>query len=722
MAAERPKMRSRAERGNEDTPTIERSMRRLIFLLLPCTALAAPADRPDVVVAAFEADDYAGWTATGTAFGKGPARGTLPGQMHVEGFEGHGLVNSFIGGDDATGTLTSPPFTLNRRHLNFLIGGGKYPGETCLDLLVEGSVVRTATGPNDKPGGSERLDWASWDVAEFEGKEAVLRIVDGRKGGWGHINVDQIVQSDRPRGVVPAARDLVVDARYLHLPVANDAPIRRVRLTTEGRTVDEFDIKLAEHHPDFRVFRDMTRQHGRRLRVETSLPSGSKALDGIEIADDIPDAASLYHEKDRPQFHFTARRGWLNDPNGLVYVDGKYHLYFQHNPYGWDWGNMHWGHAVSPDLVHWTELGEALTPRAYGDWCFSGSAVVDVENTSRFGEGGRPPLVLAYTSTGRGECIAFSNDRGRSWREFADNPVVKHEGRDPRLLWHAPTKRWVMAVYDETGGQRVIAFYTSPDLKAWTFASKIDGFFECPDLFELPVDGVPNRKLWVLYAADGQYVLGQFDGREFRPEGGKHRLWYGNFYAAQTFSDAPGVRRIQIGWAQGITFPGMPFNQQMTVPCDLMLRETSEGVRMCALPSTELATLRSEHHSWRGLEPGVDPLSDLEGDLWEIRAKVEVGGTGRVEIDVRGVPIVYDAAARTLSAGKVTAPLTLGNGSIQLHVLVDRQSVEVFGDWGRVAISLGVPASAGVRPLALKLGPGVRSGSLDVSKWRSSWR
>ncbi|HEY2156386.1 MAG TPA: 2,6-beta-D-fructofuranosidase, partial [Isosphaeraceae bacterium] len=250
-------------------------------MLCPIAPPATAVDRPDIVVSDFEADDYAGWTATGTAFGKGQARGALPGQMHVEGFEGHGLVNSFVGGDDATGTLTSPPFRIERRHLNFLIGGGKYPGETCVDLLVEGSVVRTATGPNDRPGGSERLDWASWDVAELEGKEAVLRVVDARKGGWGHINVDQIVQGDRPRGVVPAARDLVVDGRYLLLPVANAAPTRRVRLTTEGRTVDEFDIKLAEGRPDFRAFRDVTPQHGMRLRVEAPLPRGSKAFDGL---------------------------------------------------------------------------------------------------------------------------------------------------------------------------------------------------------------------------------------------------------------------------------------------------------------------------------------------------------------------------------------------------------------------------------------------------------
>src|SRR6202789_961610 len=223
------------------------------------------------------------------------------------------------------------------------------------------------------------------------------------------------------------------------------------------------------------------------------------------MAGEVPESGRLYAEARRTQFHFTSRRGWLNDPNGLVYFEGEYHLFYQHNPYGWDWGNMHWGHAVSPDLVHWTELPIALYPREYGDWCFSGSAVVDRHNTSGFGSANAPPLVAAFTSTGRGECIIFSKDRGRTWTEYEGNPVVRHAGRDPRLLWHEPTKRWVMAVYDETAGARSIVFHSSPDLKKWSFESRIDGFFECPELFELEVSGDDaRRRLWVLYAADGE--------------------------------------------------------------------------------------------------------------------------------------------------------------------------------------------------------------------------
>ena len=161
--------------------------------------------------------------------------------------------------------------------------------------------------------------------------------------------------------------------------------------------------------------------------MKTVLPADSKALDCPEDWPmTMPDAEKLYREKHRPLFHFTSRFGWLNDPNGLVYHDGEWHLFYQHNPFGVNWGNMHWGHAVSPDLVHWKELGIGLYPKRYGDWAFSGSAVVDKGNTSGWGTKEKPPLVLAYTSTGRGECIAYSTDKGRTWTEYDQNPVVKH--------------------------------------------------------------------------------------------------------------------------------------------------------------------------------------------------------------------------------------------------------------------------------------------------------
>jgi fructan beta-fructosidase len=696
-----------------------------IALLIGLPAGADAGERGDILLADFEGDTYGEWKTTGDAFGKGPARGTLPDQMPVTGYRGKGLVNSYHGGDKSTGTLTSPLFTIERPYLNFLIGGGAHPGQTCMNLLVDGKVVRTATGPNDRPGGSERLDWHTWDVSEFAGKRAVLQIVDNHTGGWGHINVDHIVLSDREWADKPAQRELLVSKRYLHLPVKNGAPKRRMRYLVDGATVREFEIELAGGPADSLVFDDLRAFKGQRLIVAVdALPADSKALASLRQEDDVPSAAEMYREKHRPRFHFTSRRGWLNDPNGLVYCDGEYHLYYQHNPYGWDWGNMHWGHAVSKDLVHWRELPIALYPRRFGDWAFSGSAVVDAGNTSGLRRGDGPLLVAAYTSTGRGECILFSNDRGRTWSEYEGNPVVKHQGRDPRLLLHARSKSWVMAVYDEQEGQRWIAFYTSADLKTWRYQSRIADFFECPDLFELPIEGEPGQTKWVLYAADGKYLIGEFDGRSFRKESGKHQLWHGRFYAAQTFSDTPDSRRIQIGWAQGITFPGMPFNQQMTVPCQLTLRKTSDGPRLFAEPVREIDKLRRKKHAWSEtvLKPGDNPLADLRGDLFDIRADLEIKDGMSFEFQLRGVPVVYDVKRRTLTCKDVTAPLEPSDGRVRLRLLVDRGSIEIFGGDGRVALSVGAILPEENRSLGL-LTRGGRTGihALEVYELNSAW-
>ena len=431
-----------------------RSLSVLITLL--AANIAAAADRADIVVADFEGDAYPqGWTTTGTAFGKGPAKGALPGQMAVSGFQGKGLVNSFLGGDDATGTLTSSEFKLERNYLNFLVGGGKNEGKTCINLLVGGKVVRTATGPNDKAGGTESLDWHTWDLADLAGKTATIQIVDEQKGGWGHINVDHIVQSDTKKQAEPLRDEFTIASRYLHLPVKTGAPMRRMKFIVGKDIVREFDIELdLSKDPQVWAFADVEAFKGKKLIVEVMLPGDENRSPAFAESDDVPEGEKVYREKHRPLFHYTSRFGWLNDPNGLVYHDKEWHLFYQHNPFGVNWGNMHWGHAVSPDLVRWKELGIGLYPKKYGDMAFSGSAVVDKGNTSSWGTKEKPPLVLAFTSTARGECIAYSNDSGRTWTEYDKNPVLKHVGRDPKLVWYEKGNHWVMAVYDEFQGKQ----------------------------------------------------------------------------------------------------------------------------------------------------------------------------------------------------------------------------------------------------------------------------
>ncbi len=547
-------------------------------------------------------------------------------------------------------------------------------------------------------------------------------------GEPGGVGVGSILMGVKAREALPAQRETLIGQKYLHLPVKNGAPKRRMRFVVGGLTAREFEIELADAQPDLWVFSDVSAFKGQPMKIEVDgVSSDSKGLTLIIQADDVPDAAQLYREKYRPQFHFSSRRGWNNDPNGLVYYRGEYHLFYQHNPYGREWGNMHWGHAVSAHLVHWTELPIALYPRQFGDWCFSGSAVVDRDNTAGFKTGDEDVIVAAYTSTGRGECIAYSNDRGRTFTDYVGNPVVKHAGRDPKVIWYEPGGHWVMAVYDERDGSRGIAFYTSPNLKAWEFRSRIDGYYECPEIFELPVDRDKKNTRWVVYAADGAYAIGRFDGRVFTTESGKHPFNFGNcFYASQTFNNIPpeDSRRIQIAWGQ-IGHPEMPFNQMMNFPVELTLRTTEEGIRLFAEPVREIELLHGKRHAWfdETVRENENLLKGISGDLFHIRAEFEVGNARDFGFKIRGIPITYDVQGQKLACKEKSAPLKPAAGRIRLEVLVDRTSIEIFANSGRIYMPIGViPPDDDKSLRVFTTGAETRINSLEVWELRSAWR
>lgn len=709
-------------------------------LLAPTEAPAADPPRADLVIADFDGESYGAWTVEGSAFGTAPARGALPGQMAVDGFLGKGLVNSFLGGDDSTGTLTSPPFRIERPFISFLIGGGNNPDKLALELLVDEKPVRTATGGNDRPGGSETLLRESWDVAELAGKTASLRVIDAATGGWGHINVDQIVQTDtRPKGMLKdARREFVAETRFLQIPIKNGAAKRVVTLLVDGEVVVRNDIELADGAADWWAPMEISAWKGRSLAlVVDKLPEDSAALASIKATDTflgpgVPD--SLYAEALRGQFHFSPRRGWNNDPNGLVFFAGEYHLFFQHNPYGWGWGNMHWGHAVSRDLVHWEELGDTLAPDATGPM-FSGSAVVDWKNTSGFGTEGKPALVLLYTAFGNPavQSLAHSTD-GRTFTKYEGNPVVAQftpGNRDPKVFGHEPTQQWVMTLYVEEkapNGQaaHTIRFLTSPDLKTWTSQSTTEGFFECPDFFELPVDGDAANKKWVLIGASSEYQVGSFDGKAFTPESPKLPGHRGRgFYAAQSFSDIPASdgRRILVGWFQAET-RGMPFNQSMTVPLELRLVSTAEGPRMTFTPVEELTSLRtaSQRIPLDVLEPAAaNPLAGIAAELVEIRAEFEPGGAD-VAFTVRGVDVVWESKTEEIVVNGHRAAAPLQEGRQKLVILADRTGLEVFASGGLTYVPMPVNLRADDLVSAVRaIGGSARFHSLEIHELGSAW-
>jgi len=691
----------------------------------------------DLLIADFEGDTYADWVSTGEAFGTGPAPGTLPNQMEVSGFLGRGLVNSYVGGDRTQGTLTSPEFAIERPYIAFLLGGGQHPGETCANLLVGGRVVRSATGPNDRAGGSERLDWYTWDVRDLQGRRARIQIVDTNAGGWGHINVDQIVQTARPVGVVETSRELRIDRRYVcfRMP-AGAGPESIVSVWTDGARPVAYQGGSHSAEP-FWVSLSVAAHRGKTVRL--SIAEQPRAGHRIGIADTIGLSDKprgfrrvtdqLYKETYRPQFHFTAERNWHNDPNGCVFLDGEYHLFFQHNPSGIDWGNMTWGHAVSPDLVHWTQLDHAIYPDELGT-IFSGSAVIDWRNTAGFAKPGQHAMVAIYTSAGTPftQSIAYSTDRGRTWTKYARNPVLANlaEGnRDPKIVWHEPSHKWVMALY-LTGND--YALFGAADLKQWTKLSDVSmpGSSECPDFFEMPVDDDAAHTKWLFWGANARYMLGSFDGTAFHPETDILQTDFGaNFYAAQTWSDISRAdgRRIQIGWMAGGQYPGMPFNQQMSFPCELTLRTTPEGIRLFREPVRELQSLRGKAHEWHDVDltAGVDPLAGLTGDLFEIQAELEPGPDAEVTFTIRGQKVTYSASRGIIAALGKEAPVSLEGGRLQLQILVDRTSIEAFVNHGRVVLSSCFLPGATDQGLSLSAGGDATARSLRVYELKPAW-
>ena len=456
-------------------------------------------------------------------------------------------------------------------------------------------------------------------------------------------------------------------------------------------------------------------------------------------------AASQAAEPFLPYYHFTPQRNWINDPNGLVFYRGEYHLFFQYNPFGDRWGHMSWGHAVSRDLLHWQELPIAL-PEADGWMIFSGSGVVDWQNSSGLGKAGEPPLIAVYTgnrtSDGlQAQCIASSTDRGRSWVKFAGNPVLDENSknfRDPKVFWHETTKSWVMVV--SKAEERRIQFYGSGNLKQWTLlgqfgpAGSTNGVWECPDLFPLMVEGQPQRQLWVLIVNVGagnpaggsgtQYFIGQFNGRDFKPEvsGLKpgEALWADHgrdFYAAVSWSDIPksNGRRIWLGWMSNWEYaqdiPTSPWRNAMTLPRELSLRPTPQGLRLIQKPVRELRRLRGRRRIFKaGTIAQVNrwlAKTGIGGEALELVLQLEPGRTGQCGVRLfkgsgEETLVGFDEVAGRMfidrsHSGNVSfhpsfggihhAPVQPRDQTLSLHILIDACSVELFVNDGELVFT-----------------------------------
>lgn len=450
-------------------------------------------------------------------------------------------------------------------------------------------------------------------------------------------------------------------------------------------------------------------------------------------------AASTIHaqrpadEKYRPLIHFTPKEKWMNDPNGLVYYRGIYHLFYQHNPNSSVWGPMHWGHATSKDLIHWKHEPIALFPDSLGT-IFSGSAVVDKNNTSGFGKGGKVPIVAIYTQhleagekAGRldfqNQSIAYSLDNGKTWAKYAGNPVLKNPGmkdfRDPKVMWYEPTKRWILSL---AAGDRII-FYTSPDLKTWTKQSEFGesagahgGVWECPDLFSLDYNGKP---IWVLIVninpggpnkgSATQYFLGDFDGKKFSPLSTETKwLDYGpDEYAGVTW-DNTGNRRIFLGWMSNWLYanvvPTETWRNAMTLPRELRIVKTGNDLRVASTPVSEITSFESSPVIKNNIElfapyetpqlnfpvqlPCVLKLSTDKLDDIRILLSNSKGESVSIGYSKLTNQYIIDRSASGMTsfhkefAAKHVAPRFITTPFLNLTLIVDVSSVELFADNG----------------------------------------
>ena len=535
---------------------------------------------------------------------------------------------------------------------------------------------------------------------------------------------------------------------------ARDLPAKLgVELLVDGKVVRAASASEAKDPSRALYWRtwDVRELIGRtaRIRVNDQSKTGSIAVGSFAQSDTLKgvpvDARMLGRESLRPQFHYTALTGWLNDANGLLHYQGQWHLFHQYQPP--DDAKRVWGHAVSSDLLHWQRLPVAIAAAAE-DSAASGSGLVDWANISGLKRGDDPPVLLFYTqmppsNSGRKgtQCLVFSTDGARTFELFPGNPILRTPAtrdRDPKVFFYPPTRTWIMALSlsrnNTDRDHATYGLFRSKDLNSWELFQELGPgawYWECPDMFELPVDGNPKRTKWVFMKGSGDYIIGTFDGQRFTPEAGPIRThWGGNFYGAQTFSDAPGGRRVQIAWMSTgkeggpNSWPGMPFNQQMSFPRELTLRATPEGPRLFREPVAEIAQLYTKQHEQksRTLNPGDNALAGISSDLLDIALEIELRAATQVKLNLRGEEILYDTKAQKLKAFGRALALTPVNSRLMLRALLDRTSIELFANHGEVTFAGVYFPAASNHILALTVeGGAAHINKLSVHELKSVW-
>ena len=532
--------------------------------------------------------------------------------------------------------------------------------------------------------------------------------------------------------------------RYILLPVQETNDDASVSILVDGKPDRTINVRLAKTKVDYTVPFDLSPYKGRNvvLNITTSQNRATvreakedACWNNMSVTDSFPAAN---REKFRPAFHHTPVYGWMNDPNGMFYKDGVWHLYYQWNPYGSKWQNMTWGHSSSTDLINWQHHPAAIEPDGLGT-VFSGSCAVDKDDTAGFGS---DAVIALYTSAAASQVqsLAHSNDNGNTFEIYPGNPVItlESEARDPNMFWNEATGEWNLVLAHALEHEMLV--FTSPDMKQWTLQSAFgkglgaqDGVWECPDLFELAVDGSDQKK-WVLICninpggpfggSATQYFIGEFDGKTFTPDrdadGNVPTKWmdYGkDHYATVSWSNAPDNRRTVIGWMSNWQYaaevPTMQYRSANTLPREIGLFRASDGeIYTSCTPSPEIGALRGnasvkKRSFTAGKKSRTFALPEANGGICEITLEITPKKGVPVNLTLANeagnkVEMVYNPAESTFSFDRyqsgqtdfsqdfpaiTTAPAFTDGGNLRLRIFIDRSSIEVFEQNGRFAMT-----------------------------------
>lgn len=514
-----------------------------------------------------------------------------------------------------------------------------------------------------------------------------------------------------------AIRTFKADKRYLVFPCSRGlAGQNKVFINVDGKPyMSAYDALIASSNPDHWRWIDLKLMQGKTLSVKIEGPNAA-GIELVKTSDTIPGKVPVYQEPGRPKVHFSPVRGWLNDPSGMIYFEGTWHLYYANTRFNnvMAGPNNAWGHATSTDLLHWEEQPLFLTPLRGECSFWTGGAAVDVENTTGLGKPGKPAIVFSTNNGSNApnaftQCIFVSTDGGMTALRnpaMIYKPLPKEASRrgggtrDPMIIWYAPEKKWVMVVYNQPpGSKHGFYFFESPDLMNWAEMSVLEDRYECPNLFRLPVDGDKTNTRWVTWGSNTEYLIGQFNGRAFVTDDGRRfHSHCGQISATQVFANAPGGRIVQIGWAHCCDYD-TEFSQMATFPLELSLRTTPDGLRLFQNFIPELANLREPGSKQKDavVKPGV-PLKI--GDVcqpMEIIAEFEPGSASQVSFTGAELDITWSTQSRELRVKEIGRPeectfaypadgkfinVSPKNGRVLLHIMLDIPSVEVVTGGG----------------------------------------